>query len=119
MRPFQIVIIVLAGLFLIRVLVKFFRSKVNIYETAINSTFWLAALLLAIFPDSISNYLADLFGIKDNINAVLFVMIVIIGVIQFRLFNLIRQQNHTITTLIRKLAILEHELESDDDSLRS
>jgi hypothetical protein len=119
MRPFQIVIIILAAFFLLRVLRKYLKSKVNVYETVIGLAFWTAALILAIFPDTISSYLAELFGIKDNINAVLFVLIVVIGILQFRLFNLIRQQNHTITTLVRKIAMLEHQIENDEDSLRS
>lgn len=119
LRPFQIFVIILAAFFLIRILVKFSKKKVNLFETAIGLVFWLSTTLIAIFPDFISNKLASIFGIKDNINAVLFIILIFMAVVQFRLYNSMREQNQTLTEVIRRLALLEQEKKSNEDSLHS
>ncbi|MDX1686277.1 MAG: DUF2304 domain-containing protein [Saprospiraceae bacterium] len=118
-RPFQIVVLIISAIFLYRVIKKYIRSQVNLVETALGILFWVSTLLLALFPDTISNKLAKIFGIKDNINAVIFILIGFLGIIQFRLFNILRTQEKTLTSIIRKLAILEHDIKKDEDSLRS
>lgn len=119
LRPFQIIVLIVSIIFLFRVIKKYRKSQVNLIETILGLTFWSATLLLALFPDSISNKLARIFGIKDNINAVIFILMGFLGVIQFRLFNLMRHQNQAITNLIRKIALLENELKDNEDTLRS
>lgn len=118
-RPFQVVVIIISAIFLYRVIAKYIRSQVNLAETALGLLFWLSTLLLALFPDTISAKLAKIFGIKDNINAVIFILIGFLGIIQFRLFNLLRNQDKVLTAIIRKLAIIEQEQKDDEDSVRS
>ncbi len=119
LRPFQIIVGIIALIFLFRVIRKYMRSQVNLVETALGLFFWTSTLLLALFPDNISNKLAKTFGIKDNINAVIFMLIGFIGVIQFRLFNILREQDKTLTAIIRKISLIENDIEDDEDTLRS
>jgi hypothetical protein len=98
---------------------KHIRSQVNLIETGLGLAFWLCTLLLAMFPDEISTKLAKMFGIKDNINAVMFILIGLLGVIQFRLFNILRGQDKALTAIIRQLAIMDHDKSKNEDSVRS
>lgn len=118
-RPFQIVVLIVSMIFLYRVISKYLKSQVNLVETGLGLLFWVSTLLLSLFPDTISNGLARLFGIKDNINAVIFILLGFIGVIQFKLFNILRKQDKTLTAIIRKMAIMEQEIDKNEDSLRS
>ena len=118
-RPFQIIVLIISLIFLYRVIKKYTKSQVNLVETALGLIFWMSTLSLALFPDTISNTLARLFGIKDNINAVIFILLGFIGVIQFRLFNILRKQDKALTAIIRKIAIMDQQIDQDEDSLRS
>ena len=114
-RAFQVIVILLSLVFLYRVVRKHRRSQVNLIETGLGLAFWTATLLLALFPDTISTQLAKIFGIKDNINAVLFILIGLLGVIQFRLFNILRNQDKALTAIIRQLAIMDNEQDKTEN----
>jgi len=119
LRLFQVIAISIASIFLLRVLYRLFTGKTDIYANMLFGAIWSAVLLLSIFPDIISEKLADLFGIKNNINAILFLFLAVMIFLQLKMFNHMRRQEKSISTLFRKMAILEHDQEKNEDSLRS
>ena len=86
-----------------------FKSHLNgdntMFETFFWIIFWLGISLIALFPDFTTNYLSQLLGIKDNVNAVIFIGLAASFFIHFRTFHIIKLQNKTITELVRKIAL--------------
>ena len=119
LRLFQIVTISIAAIFLIRVIYRLFIGRTDVYANLIYGIIWSVIFLLALFPDQIASRVANLFGIKNNINAILFLFLGLIIFLQLKMFNHMRRQEKSISTLFRKLAILEHDQEKNEDSLRS
>lgn len=104
---FQIIVPVIA-LFIIGGLIRrFYRSRASLEETIIGTLFWIAVMIFAIFPDYISNWIARLFGIKSNINAIIFFCIGLIFFFQYKLFFMIKKQQSDLTRLVRQLALNE------------
>lgn len=81
------------------------RGENTIFESFFWIVFWLGVSLIALFPDITTIYLSRVLGIKDNVNAVIFIGLAASFFIHFRTFNTIKQQNKTITELIRKIAL--------------
>lgn len=110
-RIFQIVVPVLILGFIINLIIKYKKNNASSYELAIGILFWISVTLFAIFPDHISKTIAKLFGIKSNVNAIIFFCIGIILFFQFKLYASLKKQQKEITTLTRKIALQEKEAE--------
>lgn len=106
-RIFQIVVPILILGFIIHLISKYRKNNATVYELGLGILFWISVTLFAIFPDFISNKIARLFGLKSNINAILFFCIGIILFFQFKLYNSIKKQQKEITILTRKIALQE------------
>ncbi len=108
LRTFQIVVPVIALFFVSGIIFRYRKSNITVYEMALGIVFWLAVLLVAVFPDFFSEGLARLFGIKSNINAIIFFCLGILFFIQFKMYFVIRKQEKALTELTRKLALRNH-----------
>jgi len=110
---FQIIVPLISLLFIAGLVRRFYRARASWEETLIGSLFWLAVILFAIFPDFISRWIANLFGIKSNINAIIFFCIGLIFFFQYKLFFMIKKQQTDLTHLVRQLALKEEEEEKE------
>ncbi|MEL6654988.1 MAG: DUF2304 domain-containing protein [Bacteroidota bacterium] len=104
-RLFQWLIPAIAILFLVNQLLRYRRGRINLGEAIFVSGLWMVVSLLAIFPDLISGYIAELLGIKSNTNAILFIGMGCLFYFQYRLYHLQVQQRRIITMLTRKIAL--------------
>ena len=66
--------------------------------------------MLAIVPHEFSTQLANLLGIKSNINAIIFVSLAFIIVLAFYLSAKIETMDRKITDLVRQLALDENKI---------
>jgi len=110
-RIFQIFVPLVALVFVISLFIHYRKEKSPLSVTVISMLFWIAVGFFAIWPDKISNTIASAFGIKSNINAVIFFSLGIIFFILFKIYNLIKEQEKSITLLTRKLALKDYEKE--------
>ncbi len=85
----------------------------TVFESLLWSVLWLFVSLVAIFPDAITVFLSKSIGIKDHINAIIFIGLAISFFLNFKLFDSFKKQNKLITDLVRKIAI-ENQLKSED-----
>ena len=108
-RFFQIVIPILVLLFMYSQYLEYRKGRSGIYEIVIISVFSTGIVLLALFPDLLSEIIASVFGIKSNINAVIFFALGVLLYFQFKMFKLIKKQDEVLTKLARKIALDEHE----------
>jgi len=106
---YQIVVPVIALLFLAYTVVMYLRGRSSAFEMVSWMLIWGLAILLALLPDAVTNFIADVFGIKSNVNAIIFLGLGILFFLQFHLYMLVRRQNIIITELVRKLALRDEE----------
>ncbi len=85
------------------------QGKNTFFETIIWSAIWVGIAAIAIFPDFITDSIARVFGIKSNINAIIFVGLGTLFFIQYNLFVAIKRQNKIITELVKKIALKDQE----------
>lgn len=108
-RIFQIIVPLISVLFIISFITRYLKAKSSVQETILAVLLWVGIAIFAIIPDTISNFIADLFGIKSNINAIIFLSIGGLLYMQIRLFNIIKDQKQKLTKLTRRLAIEDFE----------
>ena len=70
-RYFQIIIPIVCCWFIYFQYKRYSQNKSGLSEMIITVFFWIGIVFLALFPDIISKFIASLFGIKDNINALI------------------------------------------------
>jgi len=112
-RIFQIIVPIIALLFIIKMVSRRVKSNISIYELSLGILFWMAVVLFSIFPDFFSNLIAKIFGIKSNINAIIFFCLGIIFFILFKMYFMIVEQNKAITELVRHIALREQKEEQE------
>ena len=110
-RIFQIIVPLVSLIFLTGIWVRYRRGRVNLREFSFSLAFWLGLTVFSLFPDPISNFLAELFGIKSNVNAVIFLSLGVIIYLLFLLFGEVRENRRQLTDLARKIALRDAERE--------
>lgn len=102
---YQIIVPLVSIVFIWSLLQRFWTAKASWQETFVGMVFWIAIIVFSFFPDFFSNAIARVFGIKSNINAVIFFCLGLIFFFQYKLFFLIKQQQAALTELTRKIAL--------------
>lgn len=113
MDSYQILVPIIALCFLAYTIAQFVKGRNTLLELVFWGIFWLSTVAVAIFPDFITERLARWMGVKDNVNAIIFLAIGILFFLQFRLYFLLKRQHMQLTDLVRKLALKE-----DDPDLK-
>ncbi|WP_367389470.1 DUF2304 family protein [Lewinella sp. LCG006] len=106
-RLFQWLVPLVISLFILNQFLRYRRGRINLGEAVFAVLLWLSVALLAVFPDEISSFIARLFGIKSNTNAVLFLGLGCLFYFQYRLYQLQVKQRRDLTQLSRKIALLK------------
>lgn len=107
---YQLIVPLLGMVMITGLIRRFTLSKAGWQEALVGIAFWSGVIIFAIFPDTISNFIARLFGIKSNINAIIFFCLGLIFFFQYKLFFMIKQQESALTRLTRMLALKEETL---------
>lgn len=84
---------------------EFRKGNNSLFELLMWGTFWGFIGMVAIFPDTITKFISHTIGIKDHINAIIFIGLAMSFFLHFRLFNTMKKQNASITELVRQIAI--------------
>lgn len=113
METYQILVPLIALLFLGVSIAQHVKGKNTITELLFWIAFWLLVIVLALFPDFVTGYLARLLGIKSNVNAIIFLAIGILFFLQLRMYFIIKRQSMLITDLVRKIALKDGDKEQD------
>lgn len=111
---YQILVPLIALLFLGYTVTQHLRGRHTLGELIFWGLFWIVVVAVALFPDVITDRLAKWLGIKSNVNALIFLALGVLFFLQFRLYFLLKRQNHIITDLVRKVALKEKEKEEQD-----
>lgn len=96
------------GIFYItRTIYQYKKRRRSALGVVVWSSFWVAVILLSMFPDFVTVNLAELFGFKSNITAIIFVALGLLFSLVFYMSTTIERLENQVTDLVRKLAIEE------------
>lgn len=108
------IIVPIIGISAIALTYREFRKGNNsLFELLMWGGFWAFISIVAIFPDPTTRFISHTIGIKDHINAIIFIGLAMSFFLHFRLFNTMKKQNASITELVRQIAI-NNELRTKD-----
>jgi len=79
--------------------------------------FWGTIILLAIIPNEVSFRLAEVLGIKSNINAIIFAALGLLFLFVFYLSATIEKLEIQLTELVRKQAIDKQKIQEAQNKL--
>ncbi|MFT4685195.1 MAG: hypothetical protein ACI94D_000145 [Neolewinella sp.] len=71
--------------------------------------FWIRPAIFPLFPDTISAFVARVFGIASNVNAVIFLGMRIMIYLIFMLYGEVRKNRRQVTKLARQVALRDAE----------
>lgn len=112
-RLFQWIAPFLVLLILVNNVLRYYRGRTDLRETLLGGVVWISIALLAIFPDEISNFIAEVLGFKSNTNAVLFLGLGVVFFIQYRLYRFQVKNREDLTKLTRSIALLHFQNEEE------
>ena len=108
----QIVLIVFFLFALLKVVGRFRSGELSIKGAVLWSLFWVGAAVVALLPNSAA-YVAELVGIGRGADLVVYVALVLVFFIIFRLMIKIEMLNKDITKLTRKISLQENAASKD------
>ncbi|MFZ2187720.1 MAG: DUF2304 domain-containing protein [Candidatus Moraniibacteriota bacterium] len=105
---YQIVILVIAGVMIYQGSAKFLKqqSGQSILKLSARVFIWGGMATIVLFP-TVTNTLASLIGIADNINAVILTGFIFIFLMIFKLLSAIERLEQQITTVTREKSLEE------------
>ena len=101
MNLIQIFALIFCFFALWRVLAKFRRQELKMMEFLMWLVFWLAVGIAFITPESLTK-LANLLGIGRGADLVLYVAVVVVFYLMFRIFVRLEKMERDITKVVRK-----------------
>ena len=102
---YQIIVPVISVIAMTLTFREFRKGNNSLFELLMWGGFWGFIGIVAIFPDPTTRFISHTIGIKDHINAIIFIGLAMSFFLHFRLFNTMKKQNASITELVRQIAI--------------
>jgi len=112
---FQILLILFAAFAIIRTFKQYREQKVSVYWSFVWSLFWLVVIFVAISPQT-TDILAEKLGVERGADLLVYTAVVILAYATYRILMRIEKQNADITSMTRKVAILEAKKKEQDVS---
>ena len=100
----QVLIIIFALFAWSRAMLRLKSNNISIGEFSFWSMLWIIVILVSLFPVLIGR-LSEIAGVGRAVDMVVYVSIIILFYLIFRLYVFIDSRNTEVTTLVRELAI--------------
>jgi len=100
----QVLIMIFALFAWSRAILRLKSKNIGLGELLFWSIIWIAVIVVALFPEIISN-LSEIAGVGRAVDLVVYVSIIVLFYLIFRLYVIIDSKNREMTTLVRELAI--------------
>lgn len=113
LHVYQIAVPIFSLLMMAYAFSLFKRGKKSIKELIVWGLFWGIIAIIAFYPE-ITNVIAKISGIQDNINAVVFFAFVLLFFIIFKLVIAIENLEQRITSIVRNKALEDFKKEKKD-----
>lgn len=103
-EPIQVIIIIFALFALSRTILRFKDEQITTLEFIFWSLVWIIGSIIVLNPNS-TFYLANLFGIQRGVDVIVYISIVILFYLIFRIYVKIEKLEQDLTKIVRELAI--------------
>lgn len=90
--------------FIIRTVLQYRRRRRTFRGLVIWISFWLSLAVFALVPNEASERLARMLGIKDNVNAIIFIGLGMLFFLIFSLSSTVDRLERQLTELVREIA---------------
>lgn len=100
----QIILILVFTFFIIKTSLKYKNKEVSFFEFFGWVVFWFVGLVLSVKPDTAS-YFAKILGIGRGVDLVIYIALLILFYMQFRMVLRLEKNNREITRLTRERAL--------------
>jgi small membrane protein len=104
MEVIQIIIIVFALFALSRAFLRFKDNRLTVRDFSFWVVLWIAVIILSFMPNLIS-YASVIFGIGRGIDMIVYLGIIVLFYLVFRLYVKIENQEKELTRLVRNISI--------------
>lgn len=112
---FQIFFGTLIVLLIIRLFLKFRKGNLKLKRFLLYLLFWLIVLLAIVFPDE-TNKVAAFFNITRGADFVIYVSLLTIFYLLFRIFEKIERLEKNLTKVVRETALIKEVLQERDEN---
>lgn len=102
---YQVISIIISISLFYLLIRRYVKGRLTAVELLVSGVLLFMLFLAATFPNAFSNKLAQILGIKSNINAVLFGGILVSLWLNFRLYIMLRKLSRRINALVSELSI--------------
>jgi len=106
---YRFVVPLIALAYIFRIINQYQGKTRGIKSTVFWTTFWVAITALALIPNQVSFKLAEIFGFRSNVTAIIFVALGLLFIFIFYLSNTIEKMEKHINTLTREMAYHQKE----------
>lgn len=111
----QILVSIVIAIIITKTAIRFRKNEISARLFIFWILFWLLAALLFWMPE-LSQYVADLLEVGRGVDAILYISLVILFYLMFKIFNRFERMEREITKLVRETAILDaHKPETDNN----
>jgi hypothetical protein len=101
---YQWVVPLISLFFISRTVLQYRANRRTFRGLVIWTTFWLLLAIFAFVPNEASQKLASVLGIKDNVNAIIFIGLGILFFLIFSLSSTVDRLERQLTDLVREIA---------------
>ena len=100
----QIIVVVFAVFAISRAIIRFKDKKISPLSMVFWSVLWIAAIIVILLPGT-SFFFANLLGIQRGADFVVYISIIVIFYLLFRLYVKIDTVEKNVTKLVREVAV--------------
>jgi small membrane protein len=104
MTPIQIIILLFAFFALTRVFLRLKKREMGLYAVVFWSFVWICVVLVALFPQ-LSSIFAQKLGLSSGTGLLVYVSILLLFYLVYRLYVFQQSQDQKITFLVRAMAL--------------
>lgn len=101
---YQWLVPLIAIFFIARTVLQYRADRRTFRGLVIWTTFWVCLAIFALVPNEVSQKLANMLGIKDNVNAIIFIGLGILFFLIFSLSSTVDRLERQLTELVREIA---------------
>lgn len=101
---YQWLVPLISILFIVRTVLQYQAKRRTLRGLIIWVGFWVSLAIFALIPNAVSRELAQVLGIKDNVNAIIFIGLGILFFLIFSLSSTVDRLERQLTELVREIA---------------
>ncbi len=104
MEIIQVLVMIFAVYLIIKVIFNFKREKISLGEFIFWEILWILLIVLAAFPGNF-NVLAEKIGVSSIFNLIIYISIILLFFLVYKLYTKSEEQREEITKLVREITL--------------